>query len=65
MSVFSWLKVPDHLFGWDNLVHGGILSTILGEIMSWSALYLLKEMILTKSMTVAFVKPVFEGWSLR
>ena len=64
-SVFSWLKVPDHLTGWDNLVHGGILSTILDEIMSWSATYLLKKMILTKSMTVDFIKPVYVGTELK
>ena len=64
-SVFSWLKVPNHLMGWDNLVHGGILSTILDEIMSWSAIYLLKKLILTKSMTVDFIKPVFEGMELK
>ncbi len=64
-SVFSRLKVPDHLIGWDNLVHGGVLSTILDEIMSWSAIYLLKKMILTKSMTIDFIKPVFEGMELK
>jgi uncharacterized protein (TIGR00369 family) len=64
-SVFSWLKVPDHLVGWDNLIHGGVLSTILDEIMSWSAIYLLKKLILTKSMTIDFIKPVFEGMELK
>jgi uncharacterized protein (TIGR00369 family) len=64
-SVFSWLKVPNHLVGWDNLIHGGILSTILDEIMSWSALYLLKKLILTKSMTVDFIKPVYEGTEIK
>ena len=64
-SVFSWLQVPDHLIGWDNLVHGGVLSTILDEIMSWSAIYLLKKMILTKSMTVDFIKPVYVGAELK
>jgi len=64
-SVFSRVKVPDHLVGWDNLVHGGILSTILDEIMGWSAMYLLKKLNLTKSMTVDFIKPVFEGMELK
>jgi uncharacterized protein (TIGR00369 family) len=63
--VFSWVKVPDHLVGWDNLVHGGILSTMLDEIMSWSAIYLLKKMILTKSMTIDFIKPVYQGTELK
>ena len=60
-SVFSRLTVPQHLCGWDDLVHGGVISTILDEIMSWAAIYLLKKIILTKSMTVDFLKPVFIG----
>jgi uncharacterized protein (TIGR00369 family) len=58
-SVLSWLKVPEHLCGWNTLVHGGIISTILDEIMSRAAVYLLGRIILTKSMTVNFVRPVF------
>ena len=58
-SVFSRISIPAHLCGWDNLVHGGVLSTILDEIMSWSAIYLLKKFILTKSITVDFLHPVY------
>ena len=64
-SVVSWLTVPDHLRGWNMLVHGGVTSTILDEIMSWAAIHLLKTIILTKSMRVEFKKPVFIGQPLR
>ncbi len=64
-SVISWLEVPQHLCGWSNLIHGGVISTILDEIMSWSTLYLLKKVILTKSMNVRFLKPLFIGEKLR
>ena len=57
--VFSQLTVPPHLCGWNQLVHGGVLSTILDEIMSWAAIYLLKRITLTRSMTVEFLKPVY------
>lgn len=57
-SVLSDISVPEHMCGWNKLVHGGILSVILDEIMSWSVLYILKKMVLTKSMTVDYVKPV-------
>ncbi|MBU0697911.1 MAG: PaaI family thioesterase, partial [Proteobacteria bacterium] len=60
-SLFSSLTVPDHLCGWDRFVHGGVIATILDEIMSWSAITLLKRIILTKSMTIDFVKPIFIG----
>ena len=58
-SVFSQVTVPDHLCGWNQLVHGGVLSTILDEIMSWAAIYLLKQITLTRSMTVDYLKPVY------
>ena len=37
-KVVSWLRVPKHLSGWDNIVHGGVIATILDEVMGWSAL---------------------------
>ena len=60
-SVISWLKVPDHLCGWSNLVHGGIISTMLDEAMGWAALIILKKLVVSKSITVDFIKPVLIG----
>ena len=64
-SVFSHVTVPDHLCGWNKLVHGGVIATLLDEVMSWSALYFFKKIILTRSMTVDFLKPVFIGQRLQ
>ena len=63
-SVFSWLSVPEHLCGWNNLLHGGVIATILDEIMSWTAIYILKKFILTKKMTVEYIKPLAVGTKL-
>ena len=57
-SVFTWAMVPAHLCGWNHVVHGGILSTILDEVMSWAAMYLLKHITMTRSISVTFLKPV-------
>jgi uncharacterized protein (TIGR00369 family) len=57
-SVFSKLVIPETKRGWDQVVHGGILSTILDEIMAWTAIYLTESFMLTKNMTVNFLKPV-------
>ena len=43
-AVYSRLQVPAHLCGWSNIVHGGVLTTILDEIMSWAAIRLLQRM---------------------
>lgn len=58
-SVYSWLIIPDHVCGWGNLVHGGIVTTILDEAMGWAAVIVLKKLILTKNMSVDFFKPLF------
>ena len=60
----SNVTVKPQFRGWSNLVHGGILSTMLDETMSWTAIHLTKRFILTKGMTVAFKKPVRVGTSL-
>jgi uncharacterized protein (TIGR00369 family) len=57
-SLFSWVTVPGHLCGWDNLVHGGVLAAILDETMGWTAIHFLKKFALTQAMTVEFHKPV-------
>ena len=64
-SVYSQVKVPEHLCGWNQLVHGGVLTTILDEIMSWATIYLLKQITLTKSMTIEFIKPVYVNNNLK
>jgi Uncharacterized protein, possibly involved in aromatic compounds catabolism len=56
--LYSFVSVPPIMAGWDRTVHGGILSTILDEIMGWSVIYLLEKIGVTKSMTVEFKKPV-------
>ncbi len=64
-TVTSNVTVPEHLCGWNNLVHGGVLSTILDEIMSWATIYLLKQVPMTKSISVDFMKPVVVGNPLK
>jgi len=59
--LYSKLIVPDHLCGWSNLVHGGVLSTILDEVMGWSAIYFSKKMILTRSMNIEYKRPLYIG----
>ncbi len=63
--VYSDIVVPEHLIGWQNVVHGGILSTLLDEVMSWGAIFLTGKFILTKTMTVNYYRPVIAGDKLR
>jgi uncharacterized protein (TIGR00369 family) len=64
-TVMSRITIPEDLCGWNNIAHGGILSALLDEVMSWAAIYFFKKLILTKSITVNFIKPVFVGHELK
>jgi uncharacterized protein (TIGR00369 family) len=64
-AICSDVTVPEHLCGWNNLVHGGVLTTMMDEIMSWAAIYLLKSVPMTKTITVDFLKPVYVGKPLQ
>ena len=59
--VYSFVTVPTEMAGWDQTVHGGVISTILDEIMGWTVIYLLQKIGVTKSITVDFLKPVHVG----
>ena len=63
-AVYSRLAIPDHLCGWGNVVHGGILCTVLDEVMGWTAIHLLKRFAITKSIAVEFLRPVYVGEEL-
>jgi uncharacterized protein (TIGR00369 family) len=58
-QIRSRLTVPSRFRGWSKLVHGGVISTILDETMSWAAIILTKSFILTKKMTIQFQRPIY------
>lgn len=60
-QIRSKITVPPQFRGWSKLVHGGVISTILDETMSWAAIFLSKKFILTKQMTIQFHRPVYVG----
>ncbi len=58
----AWTDVviDDRLEGWDGIAHGGILCTILDEVMAW-ALVERDAWGVTARMTVTFKAPVVVG----
>ena len=63
-TVMSRITLPEHFSGWGRVAHGGILATLLDEIMGWTGLYLLQQVTLTQKMTVEFVKTAYVGETL-
>ena len=60
-QVRSHLTLEKCFCGWSNLVHGGILATILDETMSWATLSLTGKLMLTKGMEIKFLRPIRVG----
>ena len=61
------LVVPDWFSGWKKMTHGGLLSTILDEIMAHACIGIAGpgESAVTAEMTVRFLKPVETGSCIR
>src|SRR5690606_26478404 len=60
-QVRSDLVIPGHLRGWGNLAHGGVITTVLDEVMGWAGMYLLNQFLLTRDIKVRFKLPVRIG----
>lgn len=44
--------------GWDRIAHGGIVSTVLDEVMAYTVIALRRAFFVTQSMTVRYLRPV-------
>ncbi|PIE74868.1 MAG: hypothetical protein CSA18_02865 [Deltaproteobacteria bacterium] len=58
-KIRSEIVIPKYFRGWSRLAHGGIISTILDETMSWTAVCFFRRFILTQNMSVRFRRPVY------
>ncbi len=63
-SCWTELELPERFQGWEGIAHGGIVCTILDEVMAW-ALVGQDAWGLTARMTVEFKRPVPVGAHLR
>lgn len=57
-TVCSDVTLSKNYEGWENMAHGGIISTILDEVMSWTVMILKKTFLVTRKMDIKYVKPV-------
>lgn len=55
--VTQWRPTNDYQ-GWDNVLHGGIISTLLDEAASWAVQAFLDTCGVTSKLNVSFLKPV-------
>jgi acyl-coenzyme A thioesterase PaaI-like protein len=60
----SFTPAPQHI-GFEGIVHGGVLATVLDETMVWVATWSGKRFCICAEMTTRFKKPVRVGQELR
>ncbi|MGE5340109.1 MAG: PaaI family thioesterase [Candidatus Omnitrophota bacterium] len=56
-ETVSHVVFPQHFQGWTGIVHGGLISTVLDEIMFHAAFHRVPQKMATVEMTVRFKKP--------
>jgi len=64
-SVCTEITLGKYHVGWANISHGGIISTILDEAMSWTILYFKRVFFVTRKMEVKYIRPILVGTPLK
>lgn len=64
-TVCTELTLQRRYEGWEGVVHGGIVSTLLDEVMSWAIMYKKKVFLVTRKMDIKYVRPVLVGTPLK
>jgi acyl-coenzyme A thioesterase PaaI-like protein len=57
-TIRSDITLSEHHVGWENLAHGGIISTILDEIMGWTVIAFERVFFVTRSIEIHYLRPV-------
>lgn len=57
-GVLTRCRIPETYCGFDGLVHGGIIATIMDETSCWAIFGRLGRLGVTREMTTRFLRPV-------
>ncbi|HDQ44551.1 MAG TPA: PaaI family thioesterase [bacterium] len=60
-SVFTEFIPEPWMVGYENVIHGGIISTLLDEIVVWAAYDRTGRFSVTVELNVRFLKPLYLG----
>ena len=59
--VCSEITLGKYHVGWADITHGGIISTLLDEVMSWTILYFKRIFFVTRKMELKYIRTVRTG----
>ncbi len=55
------LRIPPESVGWQGVTHGGILATVLDEVMTWAAIVAREQPCFAAEFTVRLKRPLRPG----
>ncbi|MFX1380676.1 MAG: PaaI family thioesterase [Promethearchaeota archaeon] len=58
-GCISYTSISENFCGFDGIVHGGIIATLLDEISAWTLVVHLKKLCITQEAKIKYYKPVF------
>lgn len=65
-SIFTDFKASKNYCGWDTIVHGGIVATVLDEVIAQAAINQLDGLLtVTAKLSIEFLRPVHEDEVVR
>jgi acyl-coenzyme A thioesterase PaaI-like protein len=57
-TVCSDITLDKNHEGWQNMAHGGIITTLLDEVMAWTIMYFNRIFFVTRKMKIKYARPV-------
>lgn len=60
----SFTPAPEQI-GFEGVIHGGVLATVLDELLAWAALWKTNTCCLCAELTIRYLKPAVVGKTLR
>jgi acyl-coenzyme A thioesterase PaaI-like protein len=60
-DICTEIRLGRYHVGWSDIAHGGIISTILDEVMSWTVLCFKRVFFVTRRMEIKYIRPISVG----
>ncbi|UCE13516.1 MAG: PaaI family thioesterase [Candidatus Heimdallarchaeota archaeon] len=64
-GCFTECTIPEYLCGFDGIVHGGIIATLLDEVAAWTVISQLFRVGITTKIITEYINPVRANTKLR
>jgi acyl-CoA thioesterase FadM len=57
-GICTDISLGQYYAGWENMIHGGIITALLDETMAWAVIYFKRSFFVTRKIEVTYLNPV-------